>query len=79
MRLHVALTPTEVGEAPVAVVVDVLRATSTRTQALHERLGDGVLAGERRAVRIPGFDAGVSPREFLEPRGETAIEDLSGG
>ena len=34
MRAHVAFTPDEVLEAPVAVVVDVLRATSTIAQAL---------------------------------------------
>ena len=98
MRLHVAFTPAEVAASPVAVVVDVLRATSTITQALASgyrrvfccaeieearalrgRLGEGVLAGERRAVRIPGFDAGASPREFLEPRGETAIFSTTNG
>ncbi len=35
MRVHVAFTPDEVLEAPVAVVVDVLRATSTIAQALE--------------------------------------------
>lgn len=34
MRVHVAFTPDEVLEAPVAVVVDVMRATSTIAQAL---------------------------------------------
>ena len=34
MRVHVAFTPVEVLEAPVAVVVDVMRATSTIAQAL---------------------------------------------
>src|SRR4029450_6472202 len=34
MRAHVAFTPDQVLEAPVAVVVDVLRATSTIAQAL---------------------------------------------
>ena len=37
-------------------------------QALRERLGEGVLGGERNAVRISGFDLGNSPREYLEPR-----------
>jgi 2-phosphosulfolactate phosphatase len=92
MRVHVAFTPDEVLEAPVAVVVDVLRATSTIAQALasgyrrvfccqevedavalRERLGEGLLGGERSAVRIEGFDIGASPREVLEPRGETLI------
>ena len=34
MRIHVAFTPAEEAVAPVAVVVDVLRATSTIAQAL---------------------------------------------
>src|SRR6186997_3498331 len=34
MRAHVAFTPDETASAPVAVVVDVLRATSTIPQAL---------------------------------------------
>jgi 2-phosphosulfolactate phosphatase len=34
MRIHVAFTPAESGPAPIGVVVDVLRATSTIAQAL---------------------------------------------
>src|SRR5947207_14942895 len=34
MRVHVAFTPDEEAAAPVAIVVDVLRATSTIAQAL---------------------------------------------
>jgi phosphosulfolactate phosphohydrolase-like enzyme len=34
MRVHVAFTPGEVTPAPVGIVVDVLRATSTICQAL---------------------------------------------
>ena len=34
MRIHVAFTPVETGPAPIGVVVDVLRATSTIAQAL---------------------------------------------
>lgn len=37
-------------------------------QALREQLGEGVLGGERNAVRISGFDLGNSPREYLERR-----------
>ncbi len=37
-------------------------------RALREALGEGVLGGERNAVRIPGFDLGNSPREYVEPR-----------
>lgn len=98
MRVHVAFTPQEAERAATAVVVDVLRATSTIAQALaagyrrvfccaeigdaralRDRLGEGVLAGERRAVAIPGFDFGNSPREFLEPRGETLILTTTNG
>jgi 2-phosphosulfolactate phosphatase len=98
MRIHVAFTPDEVFEAPVAVVVDVMRATSTIAQALHsgyrrvyccrevedaialrEKLGEGLLGGERDAVKIEGFDLGASPREVLEPRGETLIYSTTNG
>jgi len=34
VRVHVAFTPAEEASAPVAIVVDVLRATSTIAQAL---------------------------------------------
>ena len=37
-------------------------------KALRAALGEGVLGGERQAVRIPGFDLGNSPREYLEAR-----------
>jgi 2-phosphosulfolactate phosphatase len=98
MRIHVAFTPDEVLDAPVAVVVDVMRATSTIAQALasgyrrvyccrevedalalRERLGEGLLGGERNAVKIAGFDIGASPREVLEPRGETLIYSTTNG
>lgn len=98
MRVHVAFTPDEVLESPVAVVVDVLRATSTIAQALasgyrrvyccrevedalalREKLGEGLLGGERKAVKIGGFDIGASPREVLEPRGETLIYSTTNG
>ena len=84
MRVHVAFTPRDEVSAPLGVVVDVLRATSTIAQALGagyrrvlccaeveearalaESEGDAVLAGERRAVRIPGFRFGNSPRELV--------------
>jgi 2-phosphosulfolactate phosphatase len=38
-----------------------------------------VLAGERRCVRIPGFDLGNSPREFLEPEGESVVLTTTNG
>jgi len=98
MRVHVAFTPAAAERAPTAIVVDVLRATSTIAQALasgyrrvlccaeveeavelRDRLGDAVLAGERNAVAIPGFDLGNSPRELTEPRGETLILTTTNG
>ena len=99
MRLHVAFTLDEAAESPVAVVVDVMRATSTIAQALASgyrrvlccaevedavALRDSleeptILGGERKAVRIEGFDAGASPREFLEPRAQTLILSTTNG
>jgi 2-phosphosulfolactate phosphatase len=47
--------------------------------ALRDRLGEGVLGGERNAVRIPGFDLGNSPREYLEPRDGPLILSTTNG
>jgi 2-phosphosulfolactate phosphatase len=99
MRIDVAFTPAEAGPAHVAIVVDVMRATSTIAQALDsgyrrvlccgeiddarvlgEQLGDNaVVGGEREAVQIAGFDLGASPRDYLEPRAETAILTTTNG
>ena len=99
MRVQVAFTPAEAAGAPVGIVVDVLRATSTIVQALasgyervycageiedaralRDRLGEGLLGGERSAVKIEGFDVGASPREFLgEPREKTVIFSTTNG
>lgn len=48
-------------------------------QALREELGEGVLGGERKAVRIPGFDLGNSPREYLEPLAGTLVLSTTNG
>ena len=48
-------------------------------RALREALGEGVLGGERNAVRIPGFDLGNSPREYVQPAGETLILSTTNG
>ena len=48
-------------------------------RALRDALGEGVLGGERHAVRIPGFDLGNSPREYVEPLGETLILSTTNG
>ena len=99
MRVDVAFTPAEASAAHVAVVVDVMRATSTIAQALasgyerilccreideatalRQELDEGaVLGGERNAVVIEGFDLGASPRDYLEPRAQTAIMTTTNG
>jgi 2-phosphosulfolactate phosphatase len=98
VQVHVAFTPAEEVSAPVGIVVDVLRATSTITQALaagYRRVlccteveearavagseGGAVLGGERNAVRIPGFDFGNSPREFVAPAAETLVLTTTNG
>jgi 2-phosphosulfolactate phosphatase len=99
VRVHVAFTPDEALRAPVAIVVDVLRATSTIAQALasgYRRVlccaevdearalaaanPPAVLGGERRAVRIPGFDLGNSPREVAGPAlAETLVLTTTNG
>jgi 2-phosphosulfolactate phosphatase len=99
VRTDVAFTPAEAGPAHVAIVVDVMRATSTIAQALasgyrrvlccgeiedaralRAELGDeAVVGGERNAALIEGFDLGASPRDYLEPRAETAIMTTTNG
>jgi 2-phosphosulfolactate phosphatase len=98
VRVDVAFTPDEAGEAPIGIVIDVIRATSTISQALasgyervyctaeiddaralRDELGQGVLGGERNAVRIPGFDLGNSPREYLAPRERTLVLSTTNG
>jgi 2-phosphosulfolactate phosphatase len=47
---------------------------------LKTELGDAAITGgERSAQRITGFDAGASPREFLEPQAETLILSTTNG
>jgi 2-phosphosulfolactate phosphatase len=48
-------------------------------RSLREALGEGVLGGERNAVRIPGFDLGNSPREYVEPASDTVILSTTNG
>ena len=48
-------------------------------RALRESLGEGALGGERNAVRIPGFDLGNSPREYVEPIADTLILSTTNG
>jgi 2-phosphosulfolactate phosphatase len=98
VRVDTAFTPSEAVSAPVGVVVDVLRATSTIAQALasgwprvlcapgidearavRDQLGEGLLGGERNAVRIEGFDVGASPREFVERGDQPLIFSTTNG
>jgi 2-phosphosulfolactate phosphatase len=98
MNVHVAFTPAEEVGAPIGIVVDVLRATSTMCQALAAgykrvlccgeveearetaaREGNASLAGERGTDRIPGFDFGNSPAEFLKPATETLVLTTTNG
>jgi 2-phosphosulfolactate phosphatase len=54
VRVHVALTPDEPGEAPTGIVIDVIRATSTICQALasgYERVLCTAEVDEARALR----------------------------
>jgi len=48
-------------------------------RALRDTLGEGVLGGERKAVRIPGFDLGNSPREYLAPTAKTLVLSTTNG
>jgi 2-phosphosulfolactate phosphatase len=49
-------------------------------RALRDELGEGLLGGERDAVRIEGFDVGASPREFLgEPQARSVIFSTTNG
>lgn len=48
-------------------------------EALRAALGDGLLAGERKCLRIPGFDRGNSPSEFTTGGGETVILTTTNG
>lgn len=98
MRVHVAFTPAEAAAAPLGIVIDVIRATSTIAQALaggyqrvlccreiaevlelRERIPGAQTAGERRAVKVPEFDFGVSPQDYVAARGETLILSTTNG
>jgi len=98
MHIDVAFTPVETASAPLGIVVDVLRATSTIAQALaagydrvlccaeidearslRAELPSSLVGGERKAVRIDGFDLGASPRDFQEARAETLILTTTNG
>jgi len=48
-------------------------------RTLRAELPDSILGGERKAVRVEGFDVGASPREFLEPLAKTLILSTTNG
>jgi len=48
-------------------------------RALRAELPDSLLGGERKAVRVEGFEVGASPREFLEARARTLILSTTNG
>lgn len=58
MRVHVAFTPAEAAAAPVGIVVDVLRATSSIAQALA--------AGYRRVICCAEIEEARALRAELE-------------
>jgi 2-phosphosulfolactate phosphatase len=85
VEVAVAFTPSEVIAAPVAIAIDVIRATSTIAAALaagfesvrcvmeiedaRALAGTARLAGERGCVRVDGFDFGNSPTELADADG----------
>lgn len=106
MRLDVFFTPAELAASELdgrtAVVIDVLRATSTIIEALAngaravfpagttddavqlaQKLGREhvLLCGERKSVKIPGFDLGNSPGEFTPDQvaGKTLVMCTTNG
>jgi 2-phosphosulfolactate phosphatase len=48
-------------------------------RALRAEIPNSLLGGERKAVRVEGFEVGASPREFLEPRARTLILSTTNG
>lgn len=106
MKIDTYFTTAEVDPqalaASVVVVIDVIRATTTMTEALANgaraiyptastedavRLAqsfgreDTVLCGERKGVKIEGFDLGNSPREFTAEavRGKRLVMSTTNG
>jgi 2-phosphosulfolactate phosphatase len=73
VRVHVAFTPGELTPAAVGIVVDVLRATSTMTQALA--------AGYRRVLCCAEIDEALALAETEGPAklaGERRLEHIDG-
>jgi 2-phosphosulfolactate phosphatase len=73
MRVHVAFTPGESTPAPVGIVVDVLRATSTICQALATGYGRVLCCAEVEEARALAESAG--PAKLA---GERRLESIEG-
>jgi 2-phosphosulfolactate phosphatase len=85
VEVSVAFTPDDAATAPVAIAIDVIRATSTIAAALEAGFesvrcvteiddaralaGRARLAGERGCLRVEGFDFGNSPVELAAAEG----------
>ena len=66
MRVHVAFTPAEAAAAPLGIVVDVMRATSTIAQALAAGYSRVLCCGEiddARALRAELGDEAITGGE----------------
>src|SRR6266576_2675671 len=73
MRIHVAFTPGELTPAPVGIVVDVLRATSTICQALASGYGRVLCCAEVDEARALAESEGSA-----KLAGERRLEHLEG-
>src|SRR6201987_852331 len=77
MRVHVAFTPGEQTPAPVGIVVDVLRATSTICQALASGYGRVLCCAEIEEART--LAASEGPAKLAGERRLEAIEGFDFG
>ncbi len=99
-RLTVTELPSALPPSHLAVVIDVLRASTSIATALHSgatavipvatiaaarraaaQVGNALLAGERNAVRIAGFNLGNSPLEYTPAavRGRVIVTTTTNG
>ena len=77
MRVHVAFTPAETTPAPVGIVVDVLRATSTLAQALAAGYGRVLCCSEIDDARTVAAEVGSA--RLAGERGLVRIEGFDFG
>jgi 2-phosphosulfolactate phosphatase len=50
-----------------------------QARRLRAETEGSVVAGEREAIKVEGFDLGGSPREYLEPRADTLVYTSTNG